>query len=429
MKKEKIIALLLMTTLFASGCSMLPFGNSSQSASSTSEVSEGSEESKESEEKKEEVNKVLDDARLTEKIDEAAKYDFDNNKVFGSAYYVYDNGTSVEKCYGNMSLSSNEPITNTTLFRLASMSKPITTVATLVAMERGLLSLDDTIDKYLPQFKHVKIIDANGQQSLPKKLPTIMNILTHTSGIGSDAKKLSAMTKADQATLDAAVSFYGGSGLDFEPGTKQAYSATGSFDVLVKIIETVTGKDYLEFLKEAIFEPCNMKDTTFIPTEEQWDRLVDMHERVNGENAVCAMPEGCIFGDVPVTHYLGGAGLVSTLQDYANFAKMLLNGGQGEKGKVISKTSVKLMSNPQVTADIMPGNQRWGLGVRVVTDESYPHLPVGSFGWSGAYGSHFWIDPTNNIFAVYMKNSQFDGGSSNESGNKFEAAVYSSLLN
>lgn len=418
MMKQKLVALLLMSTLFCSGCSKLPFLNNGQTSSNTtSEVSEQKENSP-----------VLDNATLTKNIDEIANYDFDRNKVFGSAYFVYDNGTTFEKCYGTTSLNSNTPLTNTTLFRLASMTKPITTVATLVAMEKGLLSLDDTVDKYLPQFKNIKIREANGNVSSPKKLPTILNILTHTSGIGSDATKLTAMTKADQATLDTAIAFYVGSGLDFEPGTKQAYSATGSFDVLVRIIELVTGQDYLEFLKTSIFEPCNMKDTTFLPTEEQWDRVVDMHCQVGGENAVWGMPEGCVFGDIPATHYLGGAGLVSSLQDYANFAKMLLNDGQGENGRVLSKTSVKLMSTPQLSEEIMPGNQRWGLGVRVITDDAYIYnLPKGSFGWSGAYGSHFWVDPTNNIFGVFMKNSQVDGGASNESGNKFEAAVYASL--
>lgn len=413
MKKEKIIATLLATTLLLGGCA-LPFGPNGQSASeSTSAVKEN----------------ALNKTTLTKNIDDIAKYDFDNNKVFGSAYYVYDNDKIVEKCYGNMSLNSDMPITNTTLFRLASMTKPITAVATLVAMEKGFLSLDDTVDKYIPAFKQIQIKDASGKVSGLKKQPTILNILTHTSGIGSDSQKLAAMTGADQATLDSAITFYIGSGLDFEPGTKQAYSATGAFDVLVKIIETATGEDYLQFLQKNIFEPCNMKDTTFIPSDEQWGRLVDMHQQVDGENAVATLPEGCIFGNVPVTHYLGGAGLVSTLQDYANFAKMLLNGGQGETGKVISKTSVKLLSSPQISADVMPGNARWGLGVRVITEKSYPYLPVGSFGWSGAYGSHFWIDPVNNVFAVYMKNSQVDGGASNESANKFEKAVYTALLN
>ena len=415
MKKSNLVALLTASMLFFAGCSALPFGNGTQNSSEAS-----SEMNK--------ITKALDSEMLMKKLDNIAKYDFDKNKVFGSAYFVYDNGAAIEKCYGTTSLNNEEAITNTTLFRLASMTKPITTVATLVAMEKGLLSLDDTIDKFLPQFKSIAIKDANGKMSSPKHLPTIANILTHTSGIGSDAEKLSKMTSADQATLDSAIAFYVGSGLDFEPGTKQAYSATGSFDVLVKIIETVSGEDYLQFLKTNIFEPCNMKDTTFLPTDEQWDRIVDMHTQVDGQNAIVAMPNDCIFGNVPATHYLGGAGLVSSLQDYCNFAKMLLNNGQGENGKVLSKTSVKLLSSAQISADIMPGNARWGFGVRVIVDDSHPFLPKGTFGWSGAYGSHFWIDPANNVFAVYMKNSQVDGGAGNESANKFEQAVYSALL-
>ena len=219
--KGKLTALLLSSMLFCTGCS-LPFMDGGQASSGTSDVSV-----------EKEMGKVLEHTILANKINEAAQYDFNNNKVFGSAYYVYDNGEIFEKCYGSMSLNSNAAMTNKTLFRLASMTKPITTVAALVAMEKGLLTLDEPIDTYLPQFKYVKIKEASGKESIPQKLPTIMNILTHTSGIGSDATKLSKMTKADQATLDSAIAFYVNSGLDFEPGTKQAYSATGAFDVLV----------------------------------------------------------------------------------------------------------------------------------------------------------------------------------------------------
>jgi CubicO group peptidase (beta-lactamase class C family) len=124
---------------------------------------------------------------------------------------------------------------------------------------------------------------------------------------------------------------------------------------------------------------------------------------------------------------LGGAGLVSTLRDYSKFAKLLLNKGKIGDIPLISEETFNLLCTPQVSQGIMPGNARWGLGVRVITDESYPYLPVGSFGWSGAYGSHFWIDPVHKIFAVYMKNSKIDGGAGNESAVKLEKAVYSSF--
>ena len=365
--------------------------------------------------------------KLVENINQISKYDFDNHKVFGSNYFVYHNGRSVERCYGTISLNSDKPITNSTIFRLASMSKPITTVATLILVEKGLVSLEDSIDKFLPQCKNIKIIDEFGNESIPKKLPTVKNILTHTSGIASCANKMVKMTQTDKETLDSSIAFHIKNGLDFEPNSMQAYSGTGAFDVLTKIIEIVSGEDYLDFLKKKIFKPCNMMDTTFILNDEQGQRFIDMHNKEKDQSLVYKMPENCIFEDFPATHYLGGAGLVSTLKDYCNFAKMLLNKGEAEGGKVLSEESVQLLSTPQVCENIMPGNTRWGLGVRVIVNNEHPILPKGCFGWSGAYGSHFWIDPTNNLFAVYMKNSKYDGGAGNCSANNFEAAVYNSL--
>ena len=364
---------------------------------------------------------------LVENIDQIAQHDFDNHKVFGCNYFVYHKGHSVERCYGTISLNSDNPVTNTTLFRLASMTKPITAVATLILVEKGLLALDDSIAQFLPQFKNIKIIDELGNETIPEKLPTIRNILTHTSGIASCDNKLSKMKPADKATLDSSIVFYIKNGLDFEPGTRSVYSGTSAFNVLTKIIELVSGEDYLDFLKREIFKPCDMVDTTFILNDEQSKRLIDMHNKENGQSVVYNMPKNCIFENFPATHYLGGAGLVSTLKDYCNFSKMLLNKGKVEGGRVLREESVQLLSTPQVPESIMPGDTRWGLGVRVIVNDEHPFLPKGCFGWSGAYGSHFWIDPTNNLFAVYMKNSKHDGGAGNCSANNFEATVYNSL--
>ena len=372
--------------------------------------------------------KQFDMGKLSENIDRIAQYDISNNKVFGSAYYVYCDGKTIEKYYGTVSLNTNEPITDTSIFRLASMTKPITAVATLILAERGLLTLDDSVDKYLPAFKDVKIIDAEGNTETPKKLPTIRNILSHTSGIVSNPDKLSYMSETDKKTLDNSIAFYIKSGLDFEPNTMQYYSGSSAFDVLTKIIEIVSGTDYQSFLQREIFSPCGMYNTTFIPTEEQEKRMIAMHNKVDGENTVFEMPKGCVFEGYPCTHYLGGAGLVSTLRDYCNFAKMLLNQGKTETGRILEEKTFNPFCLPQVSQEIMPGNERWGLGVRVITGESFPYLPKGTFGWSGAYGTHFWIDPSNKIFAVYMKNSKYDGGAGNESAVNFERAVYSSKL-
>ena len=149
-----------------------------------------------------------------------------------------------------------------------------------------------------------------------------------------------------------------------------------------------------------------------------------MHTQIDGKNAEFEMPQGCIFEDIPWTHFLGGAGLISTLHDYNNFSKMLCNKGEGENARVISEELCDLMIKPQIKCGEY---QHWGLAVRVITDSDYPNLPMGAFGWSGAYGSHFWIDYENKIAAVFMKNSKFDGGAGNESAVKFEKAVYESF--
>lgn len=364
-------------------------------------------------------------SRMIENIDGAARYDLDNKKIFGSGYFVFRNGDIIERYYGTCSADSDVPVTDTTVFRLASMTKPITTVAAMILVERGLLSLDDTVEKYLPQFKDIKIVDLEGNVSDPQKKPTVRMILTHSSGIASYQEKSQGMTADDKRTLESSIDFYVGRGLDFEPDSIQKYSGIGAFDVLEKIIVLLTGMDYLEFLTKEIFEPCGMIDTTFIPSAEQWSRMINMHGRRDGESFNFKMPDGCVFSDIPCTHYLGGAGLASTMRDYCKFAKMLLDLGQAENGRVLGEESVRLISTPLFHK---VHNEFWGLGMRVIGENAHSCLPAGSFGWSGAYGSHFWIDPSNGLFAVFMKNSSVDGGAGNESARNFEKAVYSSAV-
>jgi len=372
---------------------------------------------------------LLDKDLLAKNIDEVAQYDFSNKKVFGSAYFVFQEGNlEYEKCYGNASLNTDAPITNKTIFRLASMTKPITAVATLILAERGLLSLAHPISKYIPEFEGVHVIHADGKDfGKPQNPPTIKNALSHCSGIGSNSIKGAVIRSEDKVNYDATIKFMASLGLDFAPANAQTYSPVGAYDVLAKIIEKVSGTTFTSFLEKEIFAPCNMVDTTFVLNAEQEKRFVDMHLRKDGENCVYSMPKGCMFEDYPSQHCLGGAGLASTLTDYCNFAKMLLNRGKIGNTQLVSAKFVDLMGTAHIPKEVMPQNERWGLGVRVVTEEDYPYLPVGSYGWSGAYGPHFWIDLKNKIFAVFMKNSKTDGGGGNESARNFEKAVYSSV--
>ena len=370
---------------------------------------------------------------LEHNIKKIAAYDFENNKLFGSAYWVYQKGRVVyQQCFGTLAPESKSIVTDDTIFRLASMTKPITAVSTLILVERGLLTLSDPISKFIPEFEQIHIMDYSEQGSSVdvgqvKQPSTIRQLLTHTSGIGPNPVKQGIMTWKDKQSIDSTIQFILKHGVDYEPDSMNQYSGYAAFDVLTKIIELVTGMDYLSYLQKEIFEPCKMTDTTFVPTDIQWSRMIAMHDRIEGKNVVGKTHNNCVFCDIPCTHYLGGAGLISTLSDYAKFARMLLDRGKTDTKQILSESTLQLMSSPQVSEQIMPGHTKWGLGVRVIVDK-HPTLPIGSYGWSGAWGTHFWIDPENDIAAVYMKNSLFDGGASNESAVLFEKAVYESFV-
>ena len=372
--------------------------------------------------------RLLNKEKLKHNVERIATFDLTNNNLFGSSYFVYQNGEVVlKKHFGYASIDGKEQVDDTTIYRLASMTKPITVVAILILVDRGLISLDEPVSKYIPEFEDIHIITSDGADLGKTKTPvTILHCLTHTSGFGSD--KIIAMSEDDRKTISNTVKCYINAGLDFEPFTKQAYSAFAAFDVLAAIVEYVTKQDYETFLKNEIFVPCNMLNTTFSPTEKQWKQLMMMHNKVDEKNDIGISYSGCVFERFPCEHRLAGAGLVSTLDDYSNFAQMLLNKGEINNNRIVSEQAINKLSKAYVSEKIMPGYQKWGLGVRVITDEGYPHLSVGSFGWSGAYGSHFWVDPKNDICAVFMKNSRFDGGAGNGSASRFEEAVFNALI-
>ena len=373
--------------------------------------------------------KKLDRNKLMKNIEEIASYDLNENNVFGSSYFVFQDGDTVlKKHFGTSDLNGKIPMGDKAIFRLASMTKPITAIAVMILIDRGLISLSTPASDFLPEFENLHVVSPDGiDLGKTKTAITVMHLLTHTSGFGTHSKTVT-MSDDEMATINNTIECFIKAGLDFEPFSTHSYSPFAAFDVLATIIEKVTGQEYEEFLKQEIFIPCNMKDTTFIPSDEQWKRIVDMHDKSDGNNTVRQMKPGCIFEDFPCEHKLAGAGLVSTLDDYIEFSKMLLNRGKTVNKQIVSEETFSLMHKPYVPEEIMPENENWGLGVRVITDESYGSLPVGTFGWSGAYGSHFWIDFENNLCAVFMKNSEVDGGAANASACRFEKAVHDALI-
>ena len=372
--------------------------------------------------------KNLDLTLLSENIEKVANYDLENNNVSASSYYVYQKGNLTYKQHFGCNLKDSSPVGDGTIFRLASMTKPITAFAMMILIDRGLISLDTKVKDFFPELSGVHVITPAGEDlGEAKSDVTVLNLLSHTSGIGS--LKSPTFTLEEKSDAEKMVKAFLKNNLDFEPGTRADYSPVAAFSVALLIVEKVSGLPFYEFLKKEIFTPLGMTDTAFIPTDEQEKRIIAMHSKVDDKNAIGDMPSGCIFGDFPWTNPLGGAGLFSSLSDYAAFAKMLLSEGVTEDGKIlVSKETFRFMKTPLVPPGVMPHNiYSWGLGVRVITNPDYKILPVGAFGWSGAYGPHFWIDPENEVCAVFMKNSQFDGGAGNKSAMRFEEAVYKSF--
>lgn len=313
--------------------------------------------------------------------------------------------------FGFSDISKRKMLKSDAMFRLASMSKPITAVAALILMDRGLLSLDDPIAKYLPEFSKLFIGKIKNDEVVEeievKTAVTIKELLTHSSGIGSGdigAKDFLAIPVEERATLEMAMPLYAKCRLEFEPKTSSDYSPFIGLDILSRIIEIISGKSYDVFLKEEIFDKLGMRDTTFVPTETQWDRMVRFATELDGQCVSEPLDKTRVFEHFPLTFFAGSAGLASTMDDYFAFAKMLLNEGEYNGVRILNADTVRAMSTPQLTKEVLPPPQVWGLGVRVITDETYGTLVKNCYGWAGAYGTYFWVDPDNKIIAIYMRN-------------------------
>lgn len=387
--------------------------------------------------------KYLNREKLTKTLQERTARDMADGRVDGTGLCVMQDGREIYKAYsGRRSYSPCVPLTEENgdgaIFRLASMTKPITAVAVLIQVSRGKLELDRPVGELLPGFRDMWVggvrEDGEVYPKEPSKKPlTLRLLLSHQNGLqtGALGGRQPVATREDRQDLAHMVDFYATLKLDFQPTEAQLYSAIAAFDVCARLVELTSGMSYQEFVTREITRPLGMKDTTFLPTGEQWGRFIAMHSRRETEEGGVSEEgityPGCIFEDFPLTWFSGGAGLCATLPDYVRFAEMLLCGGQtSDGGRILPQELVTEMATPWVSREVMPSVERWGLGVRVITREGH-WLPVSTFGWSGAYGSHFWVDPVNRITAVYMKNSRYDGGSGALTSAHFEQDVYACL--
>lgn len=357
---------------------------------------------------------------------EKARYDFSNvalhfkekidaRDIAGSACAVAVGGRIVyQNMQGFSDIEGGRRVTRDTLFRLASMTKPITGVAMMILKERGLVDFDAPIEKYLPEMADMQVAIKDEESNVigteaAKRSITMRDLLTHSSGLGQGEQKgvpswnaLTAALPDEEYTLEGIVRESGRALLDFQPGACSGYSAVAGMNLLARVCEVVTGMSYPAFLSTEIFNPLGMSHTTYTPSEREWEQTAQVY--TPGTLKRCEIGRRGYDG-LRVIYPCGSAGLVGTLGDYLRFAQMLALGGKLGNARILSEESVREMYTsllPESVPD-QPVGCRWGLSMRVTTavNDDQP-LPVGCYGWGGAYGTHFWIDPEKKLAVVSM---------------------------
>ena len=305
---------------------------------------------------------------------------------------------------GMRDVENNKPVEPDTIFRIYSMSKPITSVAVMMLYEEGRFQLGTPVSKFIPQFKNMKVYNEDQTEILDaKKEITIKHLLMHTAGLtyGWGNKPVDALYKEAKirepgSTLVDMVEKLGKIPLVHEPGERWTYSV--STDVLGYFVEVVSGMPFEEFLQTRLFKPLGMVDTAFSVPLEKADRFAALYRHNRREGLMKR-----VGGDAPLAKDKlsffpsGGGGLVSTAADYMRFSQMLLNGGELDGVRILGKKTVELMRYPH--------HDDWfGLGFAVVTDKDPPNIleSVGNFSWGGAAATTFWIDPQEELIGLLM---------------------------
>lgn len=340
------------------------------------------------------------------------------------------------EAFGHLDSESRKAAATDSLFRIASMSKPVTGVAILMLVEEGKVRLTDPVSRFVPAFKALKV-SADGAAPVPAKREiTVADLLTHTSGLVSGpanaeiAKTLPGMalltdTTRPQEPLEGYLPRIADFPLSFQPGERYSYSPLAAFDTLGRIVEVASGQTFDRFLKARLFDPLGMTNTSFTIWREQPQRLALIYRRTPGGTEKFANQNQLVSD----AFFSGGAGLVSTAEDYFQFAQMLLDRGKANGRVLLSPTTIDLMTSPHAP-DTLPGSTRggdFGLSVQVMRDPIAlgQRVSSGSFGWGGAYGTNFWVDPKEKLVGVLM--IQMQGGSA-ETRRDFQTAVMQAIV-
>ena len=368
-----------------------------------------------------------------ERIGAAVQHNIDNERIAGAVTLVMRQGrVAWLKSQGMMDREAGKPMRPDAIFRICSMTKPITSVAVMMLYEEGFFQLEDPISKYLPEFKNMKVL-VKPQSGEPYTVPatkeiTVRDLLRHTSGIAYHwndtmgplykAANVAHGALPYDGTLEDSIKRLAGVPLLFSPGERWEYGL--GVDVLGRLVEVVSGKSLDEFFRTRIFEPLGMKDTYFYPPEDKLPRLAAAYTYYpdKGLNR---------FPDTPITEgsftysadypyrgpkklFSGGIGLTSTAWDYARFCQMMLDGGKVGDRHLLSRKSVELMTHDQLGK--ISADQSFGLGFSIDGVKA-PLSELGSpgeYNWDGIFYTAFFIDPKEQMIVIFMSQLLPSGG-------------------
>ncbi|WP_420641542.1 serine hydrolase domain-containing protein [Candidatus Leptofilum sp.] len=346
--------------------------------------------------------------------------------------------------FGYMDLATKRPMQADTIFRVASMAKPITSVAAMMLFERGHFLLTDPISAYIPEFKDLPVFAGikDGQPEWHKQTQeiTFWHLLTHTSGLGypeSDNQNVAALYQAvkpnDSASLEDLAIKLAALPLFVQPGSQWQYGY--SQDVLARLVELLSGCEFGDFLEKEIFQPLGMADTAYHVPQGKIARLASAYtmnesgrlEEIDPISAKHTLPPGL---------KPGGHGLFSTAQDYLRFAQMMFNGGQLDGVRLLNRKTIALMTTNNLPQNLLPiqiastiqfPGSGYGLGFGIIMDPVAEKIPgsAGSFHWGGAYFSRFWVDPEEALIGIFM--SQLLPSDHHKAPKQFRAMVYQAL--
>ncbi len=384
------------------------------------------------------------------RIDRVMRKNVESKDIAGVVTMVARCGKTAHlKAFGMADIEAGKPMTTDTIFRIASMTKPVTSVAVMMLWEEGKFLLNDPVSKFIPEFKDVKVLPAEsepgGEPTQAKRPITIRHLLTHTSGlsyqwnerIGADYKKagITHGLVQDLGTIGNGVKTLAGVPLLFSPG--EAFHYGLSIDVLGRIVEVASGQSLAEFFEDRIFSPLGMKDTHFFVPRDKHGRIAAVYERRGGAPIARASDAelqgaGSFVYSVtypyegPTSYFSGGGGLSSTIGDYARFAQMLLSDGELNGARLLSRKTVELMTGDHL-ADMGIEGAGFGLGFFVVREGKDLGTPAspGTFGWGGFFNTTFFIDPAEDMFGIFMSQLYPNGNLGLQA--RFRVLVYQAI--